>query len=226
MNKSKILGLIVVVSYTALFFASHFIAAGTFNLPFSWIILGIYLLIAVTNVFLADPGLISERLKFGGEGVNRKDQILASVSFFFFFPITLVVAGLDRGRFGWTQSLPVAIQIAGVVLYVLGNMFARWAIVSNRYFSTFVRIQTNRDHIVISRGPYGIIRHPGYAGAILAAISLPLALGSGYALAPAFVGGVGFVLRTDLEDKELIRKLSGYRDYASKVRYRLLPGVW
>ncbi len=225
-KKTLIAGLVFVVFYSALFCAIHFIAAGTVNLPLAWITLGSYFLISVTNVFLVEPDLISERLQFGGKGVNRNDQILASVSFLFLFPLALVVAGLDRGRFGWTQSLPIAIRIAGVILYVLGNLFSRWAMASNRYFSTFVRIQADRDQVVVADGPYRIVRHPGYAGAILAALTLPLALGSVYALAPAFIGVVGFVMRTDLEDKELITKLWGYREYTKNVRYRLFPGVW
>jgi protein-S-isoprenylcysteine O-methyltransferase Ste14 len=108
----------------------------------------------------------------------------------------------------------------------LGNLFGRWAMVSNKYFSTFVRIQVDRNHKVQTGGPYRLIRHPGYAGAILAAMALPLAIGSICAIAPALVGCIGLVVRTALEDDVLIDGLKGYRDYSLKVRYRLLPGVW
>ena len=225
-NKKQISGLVFVLIYIAFFWAILFWSAGKVNLPFAWITLAIYLLTSVSSVFLVEPGLVSERLQFGGKGVNRKDQILASVSFLFFFPLTLVVAGLDLGRFGWTQSFPPAIQAAGVVIYVFGNLIARWAVASNRFFSTFVRIQEDRGHVVESGGPYRFIRHPGYAGAILAAIALPLALGSIYALAPALIGSIGFIIRTYLEDNQLKNELAGYLEYASRVRYRLFPGGW
>lgn len=225
-DKKQISGLVFVLIYITFFWTILFWSAGTINLPFAWITLAIYLLTSVSSVFLVEPGLISERLQFGGKGVNRKDQILASVSFLFFFPLTLLVAGLDLGRFGWTQSFPSEIQIAGVVLYAFGNFIARWAVASNRFFSTFVRIQEDRGHVVESGGPYRFIRHPGYAGAILAAVALPLALGSLYALVPALIGSVGLIIRTNLEDNQLRRDLAGYLEYSIRVRYRLFPGGW
>ena len=224
--RQRIAGLVFVLFYLAMFFSIHFIAAATVDLPFSWIALGAYSLISILNVFLVDPDLISERLQLGGETVNREDQILASVSFAFFFPITLIIGGLDLGRYAWTPGFPFAIRVIGIILYVLGNLFSRWAMASNRYFSTFVRIQTDRGHVVESGGPYQLVRHPGYAGAILAACTLPLALGSLYALIPAIIGCIGLILRTILEDNQLKNELPGYLEYAGKIRFRLLPGIW
>ena len=97
---------------------------------------------------------------------------------------------------------------------------------TNRFFSTFVRFQEDRSHEVVKGGPYRYVRHPGYAGTILAAITLPLALGSLWALIPACIGAVGFVVRTDLEDKALRQTVSGYLEYAGRVRHRLVPGIW
>jgi len=225
-HRQRIAGLVFMLFYLALMFALHFSAAGTGQLPFSWIALGSFAVISIINVFLAEPELISERLQFGGKRVNQKDQLLASGSFLFLLPIPLMVAGLDCGRYLWTQNYPVTLQISGVIFYNLGNLIFRWAMHSNRYFSTFVRIQEDRGHQVESGGPYQYIRHPGYAGGILSALTLPLALGSLYALAPAFVGCVGLILRTNLEDNQLKSELAGYLDYAGKVRFRLLPGIW
>lgn len=219
-------GLIFILIYLTFLFAIFFIAAGTSNIPSAWVSLGAYSIISIINVFLVDPDLVSERMQMGGKGVNQKDRILASVSFAFLTPITLIIAGLDIGRFHWTQSYSLFIQVVAILLYILGNLFARWAMGCNKYFSTFVRIQEDRHHQVESGGPYRFIRHPGYAGAILSGMVLPLALGSIYALVPALVGCIGFVVRTSWEDIELLQNLNGYRDYASKVRYRLLPGVW
>jgi protein-S-isoprenylcysteine O-methyltransferase Ste14 len=188
--------------------------------------LGSYGLISKFNLFFVESDLISERMQFGGQGVNRRDQLVAFISFVFLYLIPLVVAGLDRGRFGWTQNIPLAIKIAGLVVFILGNFLERCAISSNRYFSTFVRIQKDRGHQVVTRGPYRFIRHPGYAGAILSQLVLPIVLGSWLALIPAIIGGMGFILRTALEDRELIDHLDGYRQYSDEVRWCLLPGVW
>jgi protein-S-isoprenylcysteine O-methyltransferase Ste14 len=108
----------------------------------------------------------------------------------------------------------------------LGYGFAYWAVYSNPFFATFVRIQEDRDHSVVSSGPYALIRHPGYAGALLAHLALPFALGSIWALLPAALGTLFFVARTSREDRTLRDHLAGYREYQTRVRWRLVPGVW
>jgi protein-S-isoprenylcysteine O-methyltransferase Ste14 len=151
---------------------------------------------------------------------------LAALSFLFFYPITLLIAELDTGRMGWTKPYPIVFQCIALILYTLGNIIGSWALLSNRYFSTFVRLQRERGHEVVTQGPYRFIRHPGYAGTILAAIALPIGLGSVWALIPATTGVCGFILRTKFEDEFLLRELSGYNQYTSVVRYRQIPGVW
>jgi len=177
-SENMISGFLVILFYLALLFAIFFLSAGTINIPAAWIALGSYAAISIINFFLVDPELISERMQMGGKGVSQKDRVVAAVSFLFLYPITLIVAGLDVGRFHWTLAFPLVIQIIAMILYTLGNLFGRWAMVNNKYFSTFVRIQVDRDHKVQTGGPYRYIRHPGYAGIILAAMALPLALGS------------------------------------------------
>ncbi len=97
---------------------------------------------------------------------------------------------------------------------------------SNRFFSATVRIQKDRNHQVVTTGPYRYVRHPGYVGGIIAMLMTPLALGSWVALIPSFVVASGFVLRTSLEDKVLQEELGGYKDYAKNIRYRLFPMIW
>jgi protein-S-isoprenylcysteine O-methyltransferase Ste14 len=97
---------------------------------------------------------------------------------------------------------------------------------SNRFFSPTVRIQSDRGHQVISGGPYQIIRHPGYSGWILQMLAAPLALGSWWGLIPGLLSACLYGIRTALEDRTLHRELPGYTDYAARVRYRLLPGIW
>ncbi len=223
-------GAVFLTLYLAVLVAIPFIAAGSVNWPMAWASMGTYVAISVLNFFLVDPELVRERSRGlalpTGAGTKPWDQTLAATSWIFFFPFTLLAAGLDIGRFGWSLPLPVALQIPSLAVFALGNALGSWAMVSNRYFSTFVRLQHDRGHQVETRGPYRYVRHPGYAGAIVGALALPLALGSRWALLPTVVGASGFVLRTALEDRVLLEELDGYAEYASQVHYRLLPGVW
>ncbi|UCC65296.1 MAG: isoprenylcysteine carboxylmethyltransferase family protein, partial [Anaerolineae bacterium] len=139
--------------------------------------------------------------------------------------VSWVVAGLDA-RFEWSTSVPLALHIGGLIASVLGWALFMWAMGANAFFSEAVRIQEERGHTVVTNGPYRYVRHPGYVGAILALLATPLLLGSLWALVPAGLAAIGYVVRTGLEDKTLQEELDGYKDYTRQVRYRLLPGVW
>lgn len=218
-------GLILVSIYLLSLAAMLFFSAGRADWPMGWATLGVYIVISVLAFVLVDPELVKERSRLRS-GTKSADMVLASLSFLFFFPLTLLVSGLDVGRFGWSPPFPHSVQLTALVVFAMGNAFGCWAMVSNKYFSTFVRIQTDRGHEVVTRGPYRIVRHPGYAGTILAVLALPLSLGSLWALIPAAIGAFGFVIRTWIEDKSLLKGLGGYGRYAARVRYRLIPGLW
>jgi protein-S-isoprenylcysteine O-methyltransferase Ste14 len=218
-------GFAITTIYLGALFVILFTSAGRIDWAMGWTVLGIYGAISVASVFLADPELVEERSQVGS-GTQRRDMALAGVSFLFFYPFTLAMAGADVGRFDWTPSLPLAVQVVAVVVFALGNGLGLWAVVCNRYFSTFVRIQEERGQAVVRQGPYRYVRHPGYAGTIVAAVALPVALGSLWALIPATVGAGGFVVRTLWEDRTLVEDLRGYGEYADQVRYRLVPGIW
>ena len=111
-------------------------------------------------------------------------------------------------------------------LITLGYSFACWAMVENRFFSGVVRIQTDRGHVVCDSGPYHIVRHPGYIGNILALAGIVLALSSIWTIVPAMIAFVIAVVRTALEDRTLQEELPGYKEYAQRVRYRLIPGLY
>jgi protein-S-isoprenylcysteine O-methyltransferase Ste14 len=128
-------------------------------------------------------------------------------------------------RFGWPPEVAVWLQVAGFALYVLGWAIHLWAMAANRYFALVVRIQTDRGQTVATGGPYRYVRHPGYVGGILVSVAAALVLGSAWALIPGALGGL-LLVRTILEDRTLQRELDGYCEYAGRVRYRLLPGVW
>ena len=172
------------------------------------------------------PGLLAERQNMEKvRSAKAWDKVLAplmalSVS----FPM-VVVAGLDH-RFGWSPVLPLWLILLGFLLISLGYAFATWALIANRFFSSVVRIQMDRGHVVCDSGPYRIVRHPGYAGNIPPLLGIVLALSSMWTLIPAAVALVIAVIRTVLEDQTLQDELPGYRDYARRVRYRLIPGIY
>lgn len=172
------------------------------------------------------PGLLAERFKsVKAQDVKSWDKVLAPLmAVSMTFPL-VIVAGLDH-HFGWSPVFPTWLNILGFILIVLGYTFAGWALAENRFFSTMVRIQTDRGHVVCDSGPYRIVRHPGYAGNILALPGIVLALGSVWTIIPVIVALIIAVIRTALEDKTLQEELPGYRDYVRRVRYRLIPGVF
>jgi len=172
------------------------------------------------------PGLVAERQDIEKiQGSKAWDKVLAplmalSVS----FPL-VIVAGLDH-RYGWSPIFPPWLNVLGLILILLGYAFATWALAENRFFFSTVRIQTDRGHEVCDTGPYRMVRHPGYAGNIPPLLGIVLALGSVWTLIPAAVALIVAVIRTVLEDQTLQEELPGYRDYAQRVRYRLIPGIY
>jgi protein-S-isoprenylcysteine O-methyltransferase Ste14 len=213
-----------VVGYAAIIF----LVVGRLDWVWGW------LLVAVLAVFMAahpilllpiDPDLLIERGKGSlAEGVKRWDKWLTSLSGVLMMA-TWVVAGLDD-RLGWPGSMSMFGHLLGFLGLILGYALFLWAMTANPFFAEGVRIQTERGHIVATGGPYRFVRHPGYAGVIVAHMATPLLLGSVWALIPGMLLGCLFVARAALEDKTLQLELPGYTAYATETRYRLLPGVW
>jgi protein-S-isoprenylcysteine O-methyltransferase Ste14 len=172
------------------------------------------------------PGLMAERQNIEtAQSAKAWDKILAPLmALSLSFPL-VIVAGLDH-RFGWTPEFPLWLIMPGFLLILLGYAFASWALIENRFFSSVVRIQLDRGHVVCDTGPYRVVRHPGYAGNLLALPGMVLALSSMWTLVPAAVALIIAVIRTALEDRTLQDELPGYRDYAQRVRYRLVPGIY
>ncbi|MBE0685981.1 MAG: isoprenylcysteine carboxylmethyltransferase family protein [Anaerolineaceae bacterium] len=172
-----------------------------------------------------NPDLIAERAKFmQHEDAQSWDKkiipLLGLVGI-----VSVVIAGLDR-LFSWTPIFSVWVRILGLLLLVAGYTLASYALVVNRYFSGMVRLQTDRGQHVIMHGPYRWVRHPGYAGGLLAYLATPLLLNSIWLLIPILLTVALYVLRTSLEDRFLQENLTGYREYAKLIRFRLLPGIW
>jgi len=139
----------------------------------------------------------------------------------------MVSGAAHDNKQGARSDSPVAGFVpGGFILVTMGYALAVWALAENRFFSSVVRIQTDRGHVVCDTGPYRIMRHPGYAGNILPLLGIVLALGSVWTVIPAVVALVIAIVRTALEDQTLQEELPGYREYAQRVRYRLLPGIY
>ena len=172
------------------------------------------------------PGLMAERQNIEKmQSTKAWDKVLAPLmAVSVVFPL-VIVAGLDH-RYGWSPVFPLWLVVLGFILISFGYAFSSWALVENRFFSSTVRIQTDRGHAVCDSGPYRIVRHPGYAGSLPPLLGIVLALGSVWTLIPATVALIITVIRTALEDRTLQEELPGYKDYARRVRYRLIPGIF
>ena len=172
------------------------------------------------------PGLTAERQNIENiQHAKAWDKVLAPLMAVSIGYPMVIVAGLDH-RYNWSPEFPLWINVIGFILIAFGYAFAAWAVAENRFFSSVVRIQTERGHVVCDTGPYRFVRHPGYAGNILSLFGIVLALGSVWALIPAAVASIIAVIRTVLEDQTLQEELLGYRDYAQRVRYLLIPWIY
>jgi protein-S-isoprenylcysteine O-methyltransferase Ste14 len=196
-------------------------AAGRFDIWNFWCYLAIFAGVFMLSLATIDPSLIRERMRPAGRRTPMALYVATAGMF-----VELALAGLDRGRFHWSDTVPRALIVAGLVLFVLTNVAFLWIMRVNPYFSSAVRIQRDRGQTVISSGPYAWVRHPGYAAAFILMPANGLALGSWIAAAIALLGLPWLLWRTIGEDRMLRAELDGYEDYMRRVRWRLLPGVW
>lgn len=203
-----------------------FWAAGTIYWLNGWVYVIWYLVVSVAAVFVSDPALLAERTSSRrAKGQKGWDKVLMGI-YGTLTPLVIpIVAGLNF-RFGWPPEVAAWLQVAGFVVYTLGWGLHLWAMAANRYHALVVRIQADRGQTVVTGGPYRYVRHPSYVGGIVMAVAAPLLLGSAWALIPGVLGGLLLVVRTILEDRTLQQELGGYPEYAARVRYRLLPGIW
>lgn len=223
MNKNIVKRVIQVLFTFILTGAIMFFSAWTIAWKWAWVLISVNILVLVINFFVLPAEVIEERGR-KKENVKAWDRVLAVLGIAPYFGM-YVVAGLDY-RFYWSPVLDESIQAIGLLCYFLGSMLVTWAMVSNRFFSTMVRLQADRDHTVATGGPYRFVRHPGYVGFIITSITTPIILGSLYALPASALSVMLLVIRTALEDATLKAELEGYIDYSKKVRFRLLPFIW
>jgi protein-S-isoprenylcysteine O-methyltransferase Ste14 len=213
--------------FTTLFaIAAIFIPAGTLKWTEAWFFLILYAFAVTAAIFWMKkkaPDLLKERMS-RKKDVKKWDKIFM-ILYSIFLLVILILPGLDAVRFRWS-SVSLIVKIAAFIGYLPGFALAFWAMRENAYLSDVVRIQEDRGHTVCTTGPYKYVRHPMYVGVLLIMLCFPFSLGSLYTLIPAGIIIILFFFRTVFEDKTLLEELPGYKEYAQRVRYRLIPGVW
>ena len=206
--------------------AALFVCAGTVRWPMGWgfiVVMTLSVLVTTWMLLPTNPELLSERAGLQ-QGVKKWDLLLAPLMAH--PPLISMIIGASALRFDWQPLLPGWLQWTGLAVSAVGMGFTTWAMYCNHYFSALVRIQSERGHSVQTSGPYRWIRHPGYFGAFFWIVGTGAMGATPWALMPAGVAVVALVIRTALEDRTLHAELPGYVEYAQRVRWRLVPGVW
>lgn len=210
----------------AIFGVCMFAAAGSWNWPRGWAALGASFtceLLVLGILAFRVPETLNQR-GTRHAGVKPFDRVFM-VTWLILSLIFAVVVGLDCVRYGWS-SLPWSTFGVGIALIVAATFIGTWAMVENEHFEKYVRIQTDRNHRVVTTGPYSIVRHPGYVSFLLSTVAGPLMFGSVWSIVPTCLLVILFVWRTSREDAILQKELEGYAKYAEQTRYRLIPFVW
>jgi len=211
---------------TFLFFIILFISAGRIDYwqGLIYVIIGLIMSLLNYTVLRIDPELLKERSK-PGEGTKKWDKTILGLSFLITISM-YVTAGIDSGRYHWSPDFHWSLYLMGIILTISGQLLFLIAQKQNKFFSSTVRIQTNREHIVCETGLYKIVRHPAYLGSIIQSLGFPLLFGSLWSIIPIFWLIILLITRTNLEDKTLKNELKGYPEYSDKTRYKIIPYVW
>ena len=215
---------------TALFPVAVLWPAGNLKWWDAWLLIGLWMVFLIVMTLLLlyrDPALLAERMKSSPIQKGQKGWDKIVLLLVFITGISLyIIPGFDVVRFGWSEPLPRWIRNVALVAHIPCLLLLGWVMLTNTYLSQVVKIDHERDHQVITGGPYAIVRHPMYTVVIVLFMAFPLALGSRFGLIPAFMLTMLLVIRTYMEDRTLHAELTGYPEYANKTRYKLIPGIW
>jgi protein-S-isoprenylcysteine O-methyltransferase Ste14 len=218
----------IIASYVGVLVYASLVFIGAWKLVY-WQGL-LYVVLAVIGTTLshvlvpAGSEITADRARDAQAGETWDRRLLGAL--FIVNVVTFVTAGLDSGRFGWSGRVPLALTVFGAVLMLAGQTVFALAKRQNEFFSSTVRIQSERGHRVCDTGLYASVRHPGYLGLLMSSLAFPLVMGSYWAFIPALLGAAVLVARTVLEDRFLAGELPGYVEYAARTRWRLVPGVF
>jgi len=207
---------------TAVMVAAFYLLASRWDLPWMWATAVVASLVTLAMVLTIDPGLARERRRPGPGGVDRLSQTALSI----FMGTQTILACLDVGRLHWSDTVPPALRAVALLLFGAGFGLVIWSMAVNRFFSSVVRVQSDRGHAIITAGPYRYVRHPGYIGMLMSYGVVALAIGSWWGLLPGMLALLVVLRRALLEDAYLLEHLPGYGEYAAAVPHRLVPGVW
>jgi protein-S-isoprenylcysteine O-methyltransferase Ste14 len=211
---------------TFIFFLILFVSAGTFSYwqGLVYVIIGFIMATIGYTALKPDSELLKERAK-PGAGAKNWDKLLLGLSFLATIAM-YIVAGLDSGRYHWSPQFHWSLYLIGTCLTIIGQLLFLVAQKQNKFFSSTVRIQADRNHSVCDTGLYEFVRHPAYMGSIIQAIGFPLLFGSVWSIIPVSILILLHIIRTDLEDKTLQNELAGYNEYSEKTCFRIIPFVW
>lgn len=211
---------------TFLFFIIIFISAGRIDYwqGLVYVAIGFIMFLLSCTVLRIDPELLEERSK-PQENTKKLDKLILGLSLLVTISMYLV-AGLDSGRYQWSPDFHWSLYLFGGILTASGQLLFLIAQKQNKFFSSTVRIQTERDHVVCEKGLYKMVRHPAYLGSIIQALGFPLLFGSIWSIIPISLSIILLITRTYLEDKTLKNELKGYIEYSDKTRFKIIPYVW
>jgi protein-S-isoprenylcysteine O-methyltransferase Ste14 len=222
MNIKQLELCIIVVFFYAAVGGCASLIAGRIDLPFFWAVFVVQMLVGLVSVFVLEPDLISERITPRGKDEDPRATLVLSILLL----LGLVISAVDVGRFHVSDNVPQFLQGVFLLLSAAGWAGFIWSMSVNRFFSSAIRLQSDRGQTVIESGPYRFVRHPGYATASLALLSQSIALGSWLGVLPTVVLVIVLMKRTIFEEEFLLEQLDGYKEYVQSVRWRWYPGIW